>query len=107
MAYFFKIKLKPGTVTVPPSKTKTFCILCEKRPTNGVYFGFEVDSKTGDIKNCFFKSGVLVETKRLVLKETVSQVTELFEDLKYGNLTTITPKEQKQRYGIEDDYPSD
>jgi hypothetical protein len=66
----------------------------------GTYFGFNIDRNTLNEKACYEKDGVIHETKQLVHHSAIVKVTPLYEDIRYGGLTTVDVPAQKLKYGL-------
>jgi hypothetical protein len=64
---------------------------------DGSYFGWEIDPHTLEEKGCTDSKTTL----HLIHHACIVKVRPLYEDIMYGNLTTLTIEEQKRKYGYE------
>jgi hypothetical protein len=97
---YLKLKLKSGTVDITSKPKKRLTMYMDVvRESNQFYFGYEVDPKTLDAIGSKFKGKVLHETQHLIAKAAVVRVTPMYEDMKYCDLTEMTPEQQRAKYG--------
>lgn len=67
--------------------------------------GFEIDKDTLDEKGCYFdkdkKTGREVHhvQKHMIHCACITKMTPLFNDMKYGGLTTLDIPDQRKKYG--------
>lgn len=81
--------------TEAKGKTRRVYFRVKNILADGSYFGWEIDPQTLAEKGCTASKTTL----HLIHHACIVKARPLYEDIKYGNLTTVSIEEQKRKYG--------
>jgi hypothetical protein len=88
---YLKIRLKKGNLGGLKASRTIYFRMVRESPT--ALFGFQVDKETGEEIGCTATKDLY----HLIFKACIENTSEMYEDLKYGGLTSVDTETQLRK----------